>query len=45
MLTGIYIESLLVDEDLAEQVWEFWASGDADDATAFIAWMLIALLC
>ncbi len=45
MLTKIYIETLLVGEDLAEQVWGFWGSGYADDATAFIAWMLIALLC
>jgi len=27
MLTEIYIEALLVDEDLADQVWELW---DAD---------------
>ena len=24
MLTEIYIEALLVDEDLADQVWELW---------------------
>ncbi len=24
MLTEIYIEALLVDEDLADQVWEAW---------------------
>ncbi len=43
MLTEIYIEALLVDEDLADQVWDAWNSGEADDETAFIAWMLIAI--
>jgi len=27
MLTEIYIEALLVDEDLADQVWELWDTG------------------
>ncbi len=40
MLTEIYIEALLVDEERADQVWEAWYSG-ADDETACIAWMLI----
>ena len=44
MLTEIYIEALLVDENLADQVWEAWDSGEADDKTACIAWMLIAML-
>ncbi len=42
MLTEIYIEALLVDEELADQVWDAWDAGDADDETACIAWMLIA---
>ncbi len=42
MLTGLYIETLLVDEELADQVWEAWHSGEADEETACIAWMLIA---
>ncbi len=42
MLTEIYIEALLVDEDLADQVWEAWFTGDTDDEAACIAWMLIA---
>ena len=41
MLTEIYIEALLVDEELADQVWEAWDEGEADDETACIAWMLI----
>ena len=38
MLCDIYIEALLVDEKLADQVWD---AGKADDLTAAIAWMLI----
>ena len=26
MLTEIYVEALLVDEELADQVWEAWSS-------------------
>ena len=28
MLTEIYIEALLVDEDMADQVWEAWDMGE-----------------
>ena len=42
MLTEIYIEALLVDEDLADQVWGAWNAGEVDDQTVCIAWMLIA---
>ncbi len=45
MLTAIYIKALLVDEELADQVWEAWDAGQTDDETACIAWMLIAMLC
>ena len=45
MLTEIYIEALSVDEELADQVWEAWDKGDADEETACIAWMLIAGVC
>ena len=38
MLTEIYIEALLVDEALADQVWD---AGGTDDETTCIAWMLI----
>jgi len=31
MLTEIYIEALLVDEELADQVWEAWDVGEIDD--------------
>jgi hypothetical protein len=42
VLTEIYIEALLVDEDLADQVWEAWDAGETDDDAAGIAWVLIA---
>jgi hypothetical protein len=34
MLTEIYIEALLVDEQLADQVWEAWDKGQIDDQIA-----------
>ncbi len=43
MLTEIYIEALLVDEDLADQVWEAWDTGEIDDFTAALAWWIIRL--
>ncbi len=42
MLTEIYIEALLADEDLADQVWEAWDKGEIDDELSFIAWLMIA---
>ena len=38
MLTEIYIEALLVDEDLADQVWYMWDADVIDDELAAIAW-------
>ncbi len=43
MLTETYIEALLVDEELADQVWEAWDKGKIDDQVACLAWWLIAL--
>lgn len=31
MLTRLYIEALLVDKELADQVWEAWDKGEIDD--------------
>ena len=45
MLTADYIEVLLVDEELADQVWEACEAGEINDAIACIAWMLIAGRC
>ena len=41
MLTEIYIEALLVDENLADQVWEAWAKGEIDDQVAWLSWWLM----
>ena len=43
MLTEIYIEALLVDEELADQVWEAWNADETDDQVAWLAWWLIAV--
>ena len=43
MLAEIYIEALLIDEELADQVWEAWDTGEIDDQIAWIAWWLITL--
>ena len=46
MLTEIYIEALLVDEELADLVWEAWYGGQLNNQAACIVWMLIAgLFC
>ncbi len=41
MLCEIYIEALLVDEELADQVWEAWDAGAIADMTAWLAWWII----
>ena len=45
MLSEIYIEALLVSEELADQVWEAWDKGEIDGQTVCIAWLLIVMLC
>ena len=35
MLTEIYIEALLVDEKLADQVWQAWINGEVDSYFVF----------
>ena len=42
MLTEIYFEALLVDEELADQVWEAWDKGRIDEQVAWFAWWTIA---
>ena len=44
MLTEIYISALLVDEELADQDWEVWNTGEVSDAFAAWAWWLIVAL-
>ncbi len=36
MLTEIYIQAVLVDKDLADEVWEVWDEGEIDDFTAYL---------
>ncbi len=43
MLTKAYVEALLVDEKLADQVWELWDVGLIDDELVTITWLLIAI--
>ena len=43
MLTEIYIEALLIDEELADQVWEAWDAEKIDNAGAVLMWRLVAL--
>ena len=33
---------LLVDKELADQVWEVWDAGEIDDQIAWLVWWLIA---
>jgi len=44
MLTKIYIEALLVDEELADQVQAALMAGEIDDELASIAWLVVAAL-
>jgi len=41
MLTKLYIETLLVDKELADQVWAAWDVREIDDLTALSAWWCI----
>ncbi len=43
MLCEAYIEALLVDEALADQVWEAWDKGKIEDQMAWLAWWFITL--
>jgi hypothetical protein len=41
MLCSIYIKALLVNEDLADLVWEAWNAGELCDVVATMAWLLM----
>ena len=41
MLTETYIEALLVNEELADLVWQAWDTGEIDDSLASLAWWLV----
>ena len=42
MLIEAYIEALLVDEELADLVWEAWDAGLIPNQMAAIAWWLMS---
>ncbi len=43
MLTEIYVEALLVDEELADQVWEAWDAGVIQNGDAAVLWLVITI--
>jgi len=43
MLTQNYVGALLVDEDLANQVFEVWDKGEISDRVAWLGWWLITI--
>ena len=42
MLTRLYVEALLTDSELADQVWELWNAGAITDDLATVAWCILA---
>jgi hypothetical protein len=42
MLTELYIEALLADEALADEVWVLWDAGVITDELAATAWYTLA---
>ena len=42
VLTELYIEALLVDEGMADLVWEAWDVGLTPEEVAALAWLLLA---
>jgi hypothetical protein len=40
MLTEAYVEALLADEELADQVWELWNVGEIPDGLAAMVWLI-----
>ena len=43
MLAELYIEALLVDEKLADRVWEAWDGGLISDELAAHGWRLVCI--
>ena len=42
MLTEQYVNALLIDADLADEVWELWDARLISDEVAAVAWWQIA---
>jgi hypothetical protein len=43
MFERLFVEALLADEVLADQVWELWNAGVITDEIAMWAWGILAL--
>ena len=43
MFTRLYVEAILTDSNLADEVWELWNAGLIPDELAAIAWWTIRL--
>lgn len=43
MLARLYVEALLANSELADEVWELWNAGVIADDMAAIAWILLAI--
>ena len=41
MFTELYIETLLADSGLADEVWELWDDSLISDEWAMLAWWLV----
>ena len=41
MLANLYVEALLIDEQLADHVRELWDDGVITDSEAAIAWCIV----
>ena len=41
MLTRLYVEAILADADLADQVWELWNVGMIPDGLAAMTWLIL----
>jgi hypothetical protein len=42
MLAHLYVEALLADEELADQVWELWNAGIIANGLAAWVWFMVA---
>lgn len=43
MLTRLYIEALLADEEAADRVWEAWMNDALCDGDAVLAWIWLLI--
>jgi len=43
MFVDLYVDALLADQELADQVWELWNEGVITDDLAGMAWFIVAM--